>query len=155
MKPDKKKIILIGGVILTLLIISIVLISSGRISEETEEESELLPTEVVIPTVDANAGVDLVASASGREVTLQVKKLPKGTETVDYELSYQTASQGLQGVIGTVEIKSGQSSIDKTLTLGTCSSGTCIYHQVVGKIRANLRFTGSYGDKVYEKEYEI
>ena len=146
---------LIGGVLLTILLIGGVLLNSRKSKVEKPEEEELLPTEVVIPTIDKNVGVDLISSSLGREVVLQIKKIPSGTESIDYELSYQTKQQGLQGVIGTIELKANQSEVKKELTLGTCSSGTCIYHQVVGKVRLNLRFTGDYGDKVFEKEYEL
>ena len=155
MKMDRKKLMLIGGILLTILLVGGVLINSRNTKVEKPEEEELLPTEVVIPTIDKNVGVDLISSSLGREVALQIKKIPKGTKSIDYELSYQTRQQGLQGVIGTIELKANQSEVNKELTLGTCSSGTCIYHQVVGKIRLNLRFTGDYGDKVFEKEYEL
>ena len=155
MKMDRKKLMLIGGILLTILLVGGVLINSRKIKVEKPEEEELLPTEVVIPTIDKNVVVDLTSSSLGREVALQIKKIPKGTKSIDYELSYQTRQQGLQGVIGTIQLKTNQSEVNKQLTLGTCSSGTCIYHQVVGKIRLNLRFTGDYGDKVFEKEYEL
>ena len=152
---NKNRLLIIGGVLVTILIIGGVLIGSNKGKQEVVEEEELLPTEVVIPTIDKNVEINLVSSSLGREVVLQIKNIPAGTETVEYELSYQTKQQGLQGVIGTVELKTDQSEVDKRLTLGTCSSGSCIYHQVVGKVRLNLRFTGDYGDKVFEKEYQL
>ncbi|OGK39529.1 hypothetical protein A2954_07655 [Candidatus Roizmanbacteria bacterium RIFCSPLOWO2_01_FULL_37_12] len=155
MKLDKKKLMLIAGAVLTILIIGAVLISSRKPEIKKPGNEELLPTEVIIPTIDKSVKVSLISSSLGKEVTLQIKGIPSGTETIDYELSYQTAQQGLQGVIGTLQLKPAESEVDKTLTLGTCSSGTCVYHQVTGKIRLNLRFTGEYGDKVFEKEYQI
>lgn len=152
---NKNKILIIVGVIVTVLIVGGVLIGSRQNRQTVKEEEELLPTEVVIPTVDKSVVIDLVSSSGGREVVLQIKKIPDGTEMIDYELSYQTSQQGLQGVIGTIELKSNQTEVDKRLTLGTCSSGTCVYHNVVGKIRLNLRFTGEYGDQVFEEEYDI
>jgi len=155
MKMDQKKLMLIGGIVLTVLIIGGVFVASRKTTEPNQPEEELLPTEALIPTLDSSASVDLISSSAGREVALQIKNIPEGTESIDYELSYQTKQQGLQGVIGTIEMKKNDSNVDKTLTLGTCSSGACVYHQVVGKIRLNLRFTGKYGDKVFEKEYDI
>ena len=155
MKLDKKKLMLIAGAVLTILIIGAVLISSRKPEIKKPGNEELLPTEVIIPTIDKSVKVSLISSSLGKEVTLQIKGIPSGTETIDYELSYQTAQQGLQGVIGTLQLKPAESEVDKTLTLGTCSYGTCVYHQVTGKIRLNLRFTGEYGDKVFEKEYQI
>ncbi len=150
-----RKMMIIVGVVAGVLLLGGVFVMSKKSSQPKQNQEEALPTEAVIPTVDSSVQVDLVSSSGGREVTLQVKNIPSGTQTVDYELSYQTKQQGLQGVIGTIQTKSRESDIDKRLTLGTCSSGTCIYHQVEGKIRLNLRFTGDYGDKVFEKEYDI
>ena len=154
MNLDKKKKILVGGVVFILLFGGMLLLSRRDNSNGQKEETNSLPTEAVIPTISDDVKIDLVSSSAGREVALQIKNIPPGTQMIDYELSYQTAQQGLQGVIGTIELK-GESDIDKNLTLGTCSSGTCIYHQVVGKVRLNLRFSGEYGEKVFEEEYEL
>lgn len=151
MKPEHKKYLMIGGTILVLLLVGFLIF--GR-SNKTNQTSDLEPTDEVLPTVDSSVKVSLTGTNSNKDVTLEVTNLPNGTEFVDYELSYQTASQGLQGVIGTVQTE-GESTIEKELTLGTCSSGTCVYHQVVGKINLTLKFTGSYGERIFEKEYEL
>lgn len=148
----QKKMILIGITVVVLIIASFWLI--GRKSSIQKETSDLEPTEEILPTVDDSVKVSLEGVSGNREVSLLVSNLPNGTESVDYELSYQTASQGLQGVIGTVPTD-GESSFKKKLTLGTCSSGTCVYHQVVGKIKLTLKFSGNYGEKIFEKEYEL
>ncbi len=155
MKLYKNKKIVVGVVVGILLLVSIVVISGGRKNQETKEPEELLPTESVIPTVGSDVNVDLISSSAGHEVTLVIKGIPSGTNSIDYELSYQTAQQGLQGVIGTIELSEGEVEVDKNLTLGTCSSGTCIYHKVVGKVRLNLRFSGDDGEKVFENEFEV
>ncbi len=155
MKIERNRLIIGGVAIGILLLLGVVMISGRGGSKSNDKTEELLPTEVVIPTVDESVKVDLVVSSAGREVVLQIKSIPTGTESIDYELSYQTKQQGLQGVIGTVELTKQESEVDKTLTLGTCSSGTCIYHQVVGNIKLNLKFNGDYGEKVFDKEYEI
>ncbi|MBI4225816.1 hypothetical protein HY612_01765 [Candidatus Roizmanbacteria bacterium] len=152
---DQKKIMLIVGVIVTVLIIGGVLVVSRRTTLPEQPQEELLPTEVLIPTVDSNVSVDLISSAAGREVILQIKNIPTGTKSIEYELSYQTKEGGLQGVNSVIDVDGDQKDYEKRITLGTCSSGTCVYHQVVGKIRLNLRFTGDYGDKVFEEEYDI
>lgn len=144
----------VGVIVFVLLLSGILLLSRRDNPNEQKEETNSLPTEAVIPTISDDVKIDLVSSSAGREVVLQIKDIPSGTQIIDYELSYQTAQQGLQGVIGTIELR-GESAIDKNLTLGTCSSGTCIYHQVVGEVRLNLRFSGDYGEKVFEKEYEL
>ena len=111
-------------------------------------------TEEVIPTVDSSVEVTLESALGNKEVTLSINNIPKNTKTIDYELSYQTEKQGLQGVIGTIKLDN-EKSYQKKLTLGTCSSGTCVYHTVIGKIKLNLRFTGDYGERVFEKEVSL
>ncbi|KKQ23591.1 MAG: hypothetical protein US40_C0002G0134 [Candidatus Roizmanbacteria bacterium GW2011_GWC2_37_13] len=151
MKPEFKKYIMIGGLVILLLIVGYLIFARNK---SIQQATDVEPTEEILPTVDSSVKVTLEGVSGNREVSLTVTNVPSGTDSVDYELSYQTASQGLQGVIGTV-MTEGKSSIEKKLTLGTCSSGTCVYHQVVGKIKLTLKFSGEYGEKIFEKEYEI
>jgi len=153
MKPEQKKILVIGGLIVVIVIATFLFINRGK-TQKTETK-EALPTEMVIPTVDSSVKVDLKASGTSKEVTLSISGIPSQTQSIDYELSYNTAAQGLQGVIGTIVLEGGESNYEKKITLGTCSSGTCTYHQVVGKIKLSLKFSGNYGEKVFEKDYEI
>ncbi|OQY65030.1 hypothetical protein B6D29_04485 [Microgenomates bacterium UTCPR1] len=152
MKSEHKKIVLIGGLVLVLLIVGFFLFGRNKVSHEQVTQTE--PTEEVLPTVDSSVKVALVSLSGNHEVSLKVSNLPNGTESIDYELSYQTASQGLQGVLGTV-MTENKSDMEKKLTLGTCSSGTCVYHQVVGKINLTLKFSGRYGEKIFEKEFSL
>jgi hypothetical protein len=153
MKPEHKKYAIVGGVLVLLLIVGFFVVR-GRAKPETDI-SDQTPVEDVIPTVDASVKVSLEANgAQKKEVSLSASSIPAGTDSVEYELSYLTASQGLQGVIGTVPMD-GKRQFDKDLTLGTCSSGTCVYHEVVGKIKLTLKFNGDYGAKLFEKEFEL
>jgi len=142
---------IIGGVLVVLILIGVLVLRRGATKSSTISPG---PTEAVIPTVDSLVKVDLVSSQPGKEVALSIKNIPMSTQTIDYELSYQTRQQGLQGVIGTITL-TNETEYEKKLTLGTCSSGTCVYHQVVGKIKLTLKFTGGYGEKIFEKEYEL
>ena len=146
-----KKTYMIGGVILIVLLV-VGYLFVGRKNTVKTTSSDSINNDVVIPTVDQSVKVAFTSQAGGHEVLLKVEGIPADTQSVDYELSYQTAAQGLQGVIGTVEL-SGKNKLEKKLTLGTCSSGTCVYHQVVGKINLTLKFTGGYGEKIYQKDF--
>lgn len=153
---NKQKLIIIGVVVL-LVIIAVVVVSKVFMKSTKSGNESVSPTEATeqaIPTVDSSVEVKLEKATGGQEVVLSIRGIPTGTTSVDYELSYQTEKQGLQGVIGTIKVD-GQDSYEKQLTLGTCSSGTCVYHQVVGKIKLNLRFTGEYGEKVFEREVSL
>lgn len=121
-----------------------------QVVEQPQKKEEL----GAIPTVDASTTVTLTALTGNKEIVLKSTSLPKGTTSVDYELSYDTKGQGKQGVIGTISNISGN-TIEKQMTLGTCSSGRCVYHEVVGAIQVTLKFTGDYGEKVFSKEFSL
>lgn len=143
---------IVGAVLALLLVVGFFLLR-GRGSQN--DVSEEIQVEDAIPTVDASVKVTLEATDNAnREVILSASSIPAGTTSVDYELAYQTASQGLQGVIGTIASIEGR-GFEKTLTLGTCSSGACVYHQVVGKIKVTLKFNGDYGERLFEKEFSL
>jgi hypothetical protein len=154
MKLDDKKIPYLAiPVLLILLGVGFYFFNRGRV--KTQSEVKTMPTSEIIPTVDGSVKVDLAMTSQGKEVILKVQKIPAETESIDYELSYKTKAQGLQGIIGTITLTEGEREYQKKLTLGTCSSGTCVYHQVVGSINLTLRFMGGYGERIFEKEYEL
>lgn len=138
------------------VVILVILMSVSRKDKNVQnEQANTQPTEEIIPTVDSSVVVNLTHKGLTKDVTLSIKGVPKETKSVEYSLSYSTASQGIQGVIGTVNFDKGENKYEKDLVLGTCSSGTCIYHEVVSKITVSLKFSGSYGVKVFEKEFSL
>lgn len=151
---EKRKITIIGGVILILLL-SVVLVGRSRQAGTVTEEVSPSPTSEIIPTIDDSVKVDLTSVKGGKEVMLSIESIPAGTTLIDYELSYETRQQGLQGLIGSIPVEDGEEKKEKTVTLGTCSSGTCTYHQVEGSVKVALRFEGKYGVKIFEKEFEL
>ncbi|MEK7070459.1 MAG: hypothetical protein AAB966_01495 [Patescibacteria group bacterium] len=94
-----------------------------------------------------------------------IQNAPGGTQTADLELTYnrerQTTDEGdssliPDGAIASCEFKNGSRNCEKDgITLGTCSSGVCRYHKVVGKVKLSILFSGSYGKKAFEKEYAL
>ena len=148
--------VVIGGVIAVLVLVvgSVFLLNRGSSDSEGQGESSI-ENEAAIPTVDASVKVALEALPGGKEVLLTVNGLPSGTKTLEYELSYDARNQGPQGVITQPIDVSGQHSYEKKITLGTCSSGTCVYHDVVGDIRLSLKFTGTYGQRIFEKDFPL
>lgn len=154
MKINRQQII-VGAVILVTLIVVLIIGSKFMTKNKNVEEKKANLEEInqdVIPTVSSSVGVTLEKATDGKEIILSVANIPSGTQSIDYELSYQTAKQGLQGVIGTIST-TGESKYEKKITLGTCSSGTCVYHEVVGKIKLSLKFSGDYGERIFEKEF--
>lgn len=154
MNIDRKPMLIALGIITGVVVLGGVYMMSRR-STTTSQMMTITPTSDIIPTVDSSVKVSLAPAEAGKEVVLSVSGVPKSTSTIDYELSYNTAAQGLQGVIGTLAVKSGETTAKKQLTLGTCSSGTCVYHKVEGPVQLTLKFSGEYGQKIYEKEHEL
>jgi hypothetical protein len=149
----KKNILWIVGGAVILIGIGLAIFFSQKkptVTEQPQKKEEV----GAIPTVDASTTVTLTALQGNKEIVLKSSSVPNGTTSVDYELSYDTKAQGKQGVIGTISDVKGN-SFEKQMTLGTCSSGRCVYHEVVGAIQVTLRFTGEYGEKVLSKEFTL
>lgn len=108
----------------------------------------------VLPTVDPSVKVALSSTNAKKEVMLKIDNIPGGTDSIEYELSYQEKTKGLQGAIGTIT-PSGEKTYEKKITLGTCSSGKCVYHEVVGSIKVTLKFTINGTQQLFEKDYDI
>jgi hypothetical protein len=149
-----KRLVIAGTVIVVLLVVGGIFMSSrnqqpAQTAEVTQEEDFEAP----IPTVDPSVKVQLEPINGGQEVEITVDAAPEGTDTIDVELSYETADKGLQGAIGTIEVD-GRKGMKK-ITLGTCSSGTCVYHDVSSDIKVYLKFNGDYGEQIFEKSFSI
>lgn len=152
MKLDKKTMMVIGGILLLLFIfLGYRLLAGKKTTVKNDEQAASL--DGVIPTIDSSVKIDLTAKTGKKEVLLSIENMPSNTTELEYILSYETVEGGLQGVNSTAEITGRD--FEKAITLGTCSSGTCVYHNVKGKIKVELIFKGDSGDKYFTKEYDI
>ena len=152
MKINNKTMIL-GGFFLVLFIFSGYWLLIGRKATVNNKNEQIIPTDAVIPTIDGSVKISLTSLTGRKEVMLSIKNMPKNTNSLEYILSYETIEGGLQGVNSTAEIT--DSDFEKKITLGTCSSGTCVYHNIKGKIKVELVFKGNNGDKYFTKEYAL
>lgn len=149
---QNKKIIIVFGIMIIVLVILFITLNKPKPKKE-EPQEDVLPKSEIIPTVDANVEVMLV-SKSNKEVVLTVNKIPSGTTSIEYELSYLAKGDLPKGVIGTIPIET-EENIERSITLGTCSSGKCVYDQGVESIKVSLKFVGDYGGRLFEREFEI
>ena len=152
MKINKTTMVLVGF-FLVLFIFSGYWLLIGRKATINNKNEQVIPTDVVIPTIDSSVKISLTPLTGRKEVLLSIKNMPKNTNSLEYILSYETIEGGLQGVNSTAEITG--SDFEKKITLGTCSSGTCVYHNIKGKIKVELVFKGNNGDKYFTKEYAL
>lgn len=162
---DKQKKIIIG-VVCALIVVFGVWFASNTANKHKEQSTEnVLENEPTIAPVDSSVIVNLEEAGKKGEVEISVKNAPEGTKKAEMELTYNRAARAeddtdsdvtTDGVLTGCDFKSGQRSCVKTgITLGTCSSGVCRYHSVVGSIKLSIIFTGSYGDRSFEKEYKL
>jgi len=164
----KKKVYIVILFFVLFLFGFIFFIWKNKSFSKKETQSIVLPTDVLISTVDSSVKVEFKSLKKG-EVVLIINNEPKGTETIDFELSYKALNndisegEGLidQGVIGkcykvdTSWQCGEETDSGRKIVLGTCSSGVCRYHNIAGPIKLNLKFSGSYGEKIYENEFKI
>ncbi len=75
----------------------------------------------------------------------------KKASLISYDLVYE--ANGIpQGVGGSIMPK-GKTIVTKTITLGTCSSGTCVNHKKLKKMK--LMVTFEFPGKTISKTYSI
>lgn len=159
MQSISKKMWIIGGIVGITVIVGILLIIRGRSGQSANaiqnSSQSLSQGDAPVPTVDSSVSVDLQQKVLNKEVVLAINHVPDQTTSIDYSLTYNTKKQNAQGVIGTINVTDVSQEYDKQITLGTCSSGTCVYHDVVGPITVSLQFNGPYGQKVFEKAFSF
>jgi len=170
MKLNRKKTMIIAGIVGVVVLLGIFFLVFNGKKNSQQGSSEAIPTDVVIPTVDSSVVVNLKQGSVKGEVLLTIKNAPSGTKGIDFELSYNAQNPGdanptLQGAIGSCKEFQGvwecgedypkDFPTGKKIVLGTCSSGTCRYHNVIGKIKVTLRFSGGYGEKIFEKDFGL
>ncbi len=161
---NSQKKVIIGVVVAVLIGVGAWFVSNANNAKKSQTES-VLENEPTIAPVDSSVVVKLMESTKKGEVEVRVSNAPEGTKKADMELTYnrekrpedETDSDVIpDGVLAGCDFKNGQRSCEKTgITLGTCSSGVCRYHTVVGPIKLSVVFSGSYGERIFEKEFSL
>ena len=165
----KNKMFLAVGISVIILVIIIVIFYVRKNRNNDLELQEQLTNTEIIPTVDSNVNVSLKEADKRGELLLTVSDAPSGTTAIEYQLTYDAVSREEggsvvpRGVIGKciqqLSSKNAwscqQPNSGEAIILGTCSSGTCVYDNITGDINVQLKFTGSYGERIFEKDFKI
>ncbi len=139
----------VGGIMVVLAgVVFFMSMQKPKVVEKVTQEQ----SQDVIPTVDASTKVDAEFFNGKKELKLKVSGIPKGTESIEAEVMYKTKQNIDQGTFGQIALATGESS---KMTLGTCSSGRCVYHDVEGPIQVTIKFSGEYGEKVLSKNFSL
>lgn len=154
-KFTKNKPFMIGGIVVIILVLIFGFTTLTKNKSKTADTTQnVLPQGEVVPTVDSSVEVGVVSSNDNKEITLTINNSPKGTTSIEYELSYNAKGNVPKGVIGTIDMTNGE-NIERKITLGTCSSGKCIYDEGVTDIKVSLKFNGDYGARSFEKDFPL
>lgn len=131
MKNIPKQYLMIGAVVVVaLILIGSLLMRKGNENSEKDTSSALEEAPEAIPTVDPSVKIEI---EDNEDALIKVSGLPKGTKAVEYELSYNTESGSIEGVFGEIEVESDSDEAEEEIKFGTCSSGTCRYHEIDGR----------------------
>jgi len=167
MNEKNKKYVVIG--LLFLLLVGVIYLVFLKPKDKADKTAGIMVTEEVMPTVDGSVEVDLKLIKKG-EASLTVENPPNGTDLIEFEITYMVLNSDIdegngepvpQGAIGKCYKDNGIWSCGESadssykIILGTCSSGVCRYHNITGPLKVLLKFTGNYGSKIFEKEYNL
>lgn len=152
LKNIPKQYLIFGVVIIILVgVIGYMMVGSGTSQTASDKDSVFEDPSEVIPTVDSSVKATITGN---KEAVIKIMGIPKGTKEIEYELSYNTESGSIEGVFGTIDVKSGD-SVEEDIIFGTSSSGVNRYHKIDGPVKGTFKFTGSYGQQILEKEFEV
>lgn len=126
-------------------------------------EPTAVPTKPIEETILIRPYVSLVPTADGHWVNLEVKKLPQGTKSIGYELTYFADIEGskIERGVGNIDQPidlNGATDFSKKILFGTasCTTGTCKYRydENITEGVLSLSLIGSSKDK-YESSYRL
>lgn len=149
---NKSALFISLGVLLLVVGGGVLLVKSLNSPVQTtpEEEEEV----VQLPPADPSIVVTLGKGSDSKSIDLSVSKIPKGTESVEYELSYITGEGLPKGALGKISL-SGKDTVARNILLGTCSRNTCSYDTGVTSVKLVLRFNHPDGATQLTKEYPL
>lgn len=134
----------IAGIVVIAIVVflaAFVLLKNAQQSSQ-QVNTNVLPTEVPIPTISAEElGLTIEAGVGGKTVLVTVANTD-GISSIEYELSYLTEGDLPRGAIGQIDLKKIPAS--KDITLGTCSD-VCHYDKNVSEIKVVLKITKDDG----------
>ena len=150
---NKLALLGIGAVIVVLVVVGVIFVMNKQkatkapvIQHSPEEEAiQMQPQEI---------GLGLSANNAHTEVAMKISDVSKFSH-FDFEMSYDALVDGEtvpKGAIGSGDINPGDKLVDRKITIGTCSSGTCRYDKGVTKISLVLKLTLKDGKSAIVKK---
>lgn len=149
----KNKTALIAAIAILLIVIGggIFLAKSFSKPAETIDDEEQISN---LPPVDPSVKVVVNAKPDGKAVVLSVSSIPFGTESIEYEFSYNTGEGLPKGALGKIDVN-GKSEVTKEILLGTCSKNTCTYDTGVTAADLVLKFNHPDGATQFTNQFSL
>lgn len=156
-----KKILILGSFLVAVFLLS------GCGTKKTSPESMLnaeptpVPTKPIEESIKERPYVSLLPTTDRHWVTMEIKKIPQGTKSIDYDLTYFANFEGSKierGVsTGGIPVDlNGATEYSKKILFGSasCTTGTCKYKydENVTEGTLSIKFLGR---EKYETAYRI
>ncbi len=157
-EQKKKKIIIIGIIvgISILIVIGGVILFTRSSSKPTPKTADTNVPEDVLPTADPSINVDAKLQPDGHTVILTIKNIASDISSIEYEFSYTTGAGLPKGDLSGHPIDlNGKSEFSREILLGTCSRGKCVYDEGVKTVSLVVKFNGSKGTSVFQKDFSL
>ncbi len=148
------KIVVASIVIITIIVGLVMIINKFFRKPTTNKQSGQIKS--TLKAADPNIKVDLKPADLGKTLTLTITNYPSDITSIEYELTYQTENNKQEGVFGQIKLENREKSIQRELTLGTCSSGVCRYHNLTdGLGLLTIKFNSPKGASRFQKEFKL
>lgn len=155
----QKKTMVIAAVVVLLLVLgsgAYILLGTSQKQAAPAPSTDQAQQTQTVPTLAPSAiGMSLAVTRQGKSVTMTIDN-PTGISSISYEVTYTANSNGNdvpRGVIGTLNVGTGDTKETQEVVLGTCSD-VCHYDTVVSPVKFSLKVTKTDG-KVYEVDQSI
>jgi len=139
---NKMALIGIGAVVVVVGIAVFMFIQNTKKAKEATGPAPTVEEEAISMNPE-DIGLVLTPNKDNTEVNMKIGDVSKFT-AFDYEMSYDAEVDGEvvpRGALGSGEVKEGESSISRDITIGTCSAGKCKYDKGVQKISFTIKLT--------------
>lgn len=135
----KNKWVLIGIAAVIVMIGVVAYFSMGSKGGQSADE-EVAAEEEALKMKPEDVGLTLEAAPGNKEIILKIEDTSK-FKSFEFELNYEADENGelvTKGSVGSGEVED-DGPIERSITIGTCSSGKCRYDTGVKKVSLVLR----------------
>lgn len=137
----KNKLALAGitAVLVVLVVAGVIFMQNRKSSKAPQVQTS--PEEQATMIKPEEIGLVLTPNSSNTEVVMEINNVSAFT-SFEYDMNYEAEVNGetvTQGATGSGDVKPGETSIKRSVTIGTCSAGKCRYDKGVKKVSFEIR----------------